>query len=382
MTAPVVVISQRRLVAYRAGLFEALRAACEQRGIELRLVYGASSASDRKRGDDAHLTWADEVDARWFTVAGADLLWQPLPKALRNADLVILTQENKILSNYPLLARRLARRPDSGTRIGFWGHGRNLQSTNPDGWSERFKKLLSTRVDWWFAYNQGTVDILTANGFPADHITRLDNAIDDVAFTKDLDSVTESDLDELRAAIDLRPGAPVGLYCGALYAEKRVDRLVEVGDQIHDRLPDFRLVVVGDGPARAELDALLTDRPWARTVGTASGVTKAAWFRLATVQLSPGAVGLHVLDSFVSGVPLITTADALHGPEIDYLVDGVNGLLVEDDPERFALAAVDLLGDPARLTAMVEAGREAAGRYTMANMVDNFVTGIEAALGR
>lgn len=167
-----VTILQRRLVRYRVGMFERLRAECEAVGIDLRVVYGQASPNDAKRNDDGHLEWGDEVSSRWFSVRGLEFLWQSCPMEARRCDLLILTQESKILSNYPfLLTRRLAfgwrglaplrgrghgtqRRP-MRRQLAYWGHGRNLQSTNPEGLRERWKLLLLTKVDWWFAYNSG-----------------------------------------------------------------------------------------------------------------------------------------------------------------------------------------------------------------------------------
>ena len=373
-----VAILQRRLVQYRLALFEQLRAECARRGVDLHLVYGEASATDSKRNDGGSLPWADEVDARWFSVRGVDLVWQRYPSDLADVDLVVMTQENKILSNYlRLLLRAIGR----GGKTAYWGHGRNLQSVNPSGPSERWKRLLVNRIDWWFAYTQGTVDYLTAGGFPRERITRLDNAIDDVHFRADLDSVEQSTLDELRASIDLADGAPLALHCGSLYAEKKLDDLIAICDHIHDSIPTFRLVIVGDGPDRIHIESVLAPRPWACCVGTQLGVDKAAWFRLASVQLNPGLVGLHVLDSFVAGVPLVTTRDALHGPEIEYLDDGVNGLFVSSEPKRFAADVIELLSDPDRLRAMVDAGRKSAQHYTLANMVTNFADGICHCLG-
>ncbi len=371
-------ILQRRLVQYRLALFDQLRAECARRGIELHLVYGKASATDSKRTDGGSVPWADEVRARWFNVGGTELLWQQFPSGLGDADLVVMTQENKILSNYWRLLRRAAGR---GGKTAYWGHGRNLQSTNPDGLSERWKRLLVNRIDWWFAYTQGTVDYLTAGGFPRERITRLDNAIDDVTFRTDLESVDTAILDRLRGEIDLADGAPLALHCGSLYREKRLENLIEIGDHIHRSIPGFRLVIVGDGPDRPRLEALMATRPWARCVGTQTGIDKAAWFRLAAVQLNPGLVGLHVLDSFVAGVPLVTTRDALHGPEIEYLDDGVNGLFAAAETDRFAVDVIELLSDTERLAAMADAGRKSAQHYTLANMVTNFADGICACLG-
>ena len=375
-----VTILQRRLVSYRVGLFEMLRQRCEQHDVELRLVYGQPSPMDAKRQDAASLPWADEVDARWFSVRGTELLWQPLPRPARDADLIVMTQENRILSNLPLLAARAAGR---GPLLGYWGHGRNLQSASTDTLSERWKELLSTRVDWWFAYTGQTRDILTTNGFPAERVTVLDNAIDNEAFEHDLAAVTDEHLDRLRAEIDLSPDGWLGFYCGALYEDKRVELLVDVAERIHRQEPGFRLVVVGDGPVRTRLERLMEPYPWAHWVGQKQGLEKAAWFRLADVLLTPGVVGLHVLDAFTAGVPLFTASSTLHGPEIDYIDNGVNGFILDDDhPEPMAREVLSVLRDPDRMAAVVEAGRKAADRYTLANMADNFVAGIVHCLDR
>lgn len=392
-----VTILQRRLVRYRVGMFERLRAECEAVGIDLRVVYGQASPNDAKRNDDGHLEWGDEVSSRWFSLRGLEFLWQSCPMEARRCDLLILTQESKILSNYPFLfTRRLAfgwrglaplrgrghgrqRRP-MRRQLGYWGHGRNLQSTNPDGLRERWKLLLLTKVDWWFAYNREGKRMLTDLGYPASRTTSLENAIDNEAFAADLAAITDEQLDELRAEIDLAAEAPLGLYCGALYADKRIDLLVDIATRLHDADRSFRLVVVGDGPVRADLEELLANKSWARCVGTQYGLDKAAWFRLATVQISPGAVGLHILDSFASGVPLFTTDNARHGPEIDYIDHGRNGFILEDDPDVQANAILDLLNDPPRRRAVTEAGLVDAEHYTVDNMVTNFVNGIVECL--
>lgn len=373
-----VTIVQRRLVEYRVPLFERLRKVLADDGIELRVVYGPPSPVDAARNDSGWLSWGDEVGSRWFTVRGHELVWHPGGDAVRHCDLLVLTQENKILSNYPALLQR----PVRSRRLAYWGHGRNLQSTNPDGLSERFKQLLTNQVDHWFGYTGHTRDLLVAGGFPPERITVLDNAIDDETFRSDLAAVDDRHLARFRADIDLAPGAPLGLYCGSLYVDKRVDLLAQVGDRLAADDPSFRLVIAGNGPARPALDAMAATRPWMHCVGIQRGLDKAAWFRLATVLLSPGAVGLHVLDSFASGVPLVTMANATHGPEIDYLDDGRTGVIVDDDTvDGYATAVSALLGDRDALNALATAGREASGRYTLDNMIENFVGGIKTALG-
>ena len=374
---PKVTILQHRLLHYRVGLFEKLRAACGQRGIELHLVYGQPSPREALKRDTGRIQWAHEVTNRWMSVRSRDLLWQPVPRDLRDSDLIVLMQENRILSNYPfLLGRRLGGR----ARIAYWGHGRNFQSDRPTGARERWKAYWLNKVDWWFAYTGLTRNILTAGGFPAERITCLNNAIDNEQFIDDLQRVDAAALDALATEIDLEPRAPLGLYCGSLYPDKRLDLMVDVAERIHRAIPAFRLVVIGDGPSRGELEKKLADRPWARCVGVKRGNAKAAYFKLAKFILSPGAVGLHVLDAFCAGLPMITTANARHGPEIEYLEHGVNGLILDDDPESFSRSVIELLTDATRYAGVTAATKVAGRKYTLDNMIANFVAGIEACL--
>lgn len=372
-----VVITQHRLLHYRQAFFDRLREACAGRGIELRLVHGQPSAAEALKKDVGSLPWADVMRNRFLRVRGVDLIWQPYPAALRDADLVVLIQENRILSNYPWLLRWGVR---PGQRVAYWGHGRNLQSGAPDGLRERWKRWFVNRVDWWFAYTDSTRRILQGDGFPAERISVLDNAIDNDQFLADLAAVTVSRRAACRDRLGAGERAPVGLYCGSLYPDKRLDLLLASAEQVHAVHPGFRLVVLGDGPSRSVVTDAAATRPWIHWVGVQRGADKAAWFRAADLYLSPGAVGLHVLDAFCAGLPMITTEGARHGPEIAYLESGRNGFIVRDDVDAYTGAVLQLLGDPELMTRIREAADQDARRYTLANMVAHFVDGIEGCL--
>ncbi len=372
-----VVICQYRLLHYRTGLFEQMRQACAQRGVDLQLLHGQATRREAPKKDEGALPWAHKVVNKVWEVGNRDWIWQPLPRALRDADLVVVMQENRILSNYPLLLARLW----SPRRIGYWGHGVNFQSDAPAGLREKWKRFLLNRVDWWFAYTAMTVDILKQSGYPADRITQLDNAIDNQAFARDLASVTADQIAALRHEIDAPEGAPIGLFCGSLYPDKRLDYMIEAADRIHAELPAFRLVVIGDGPSAATIRQAMETRPWLKWQGVRKGVEKAAWFKLADVVINPGLVGLHILDSFCSGTPMVTTAESRHSPEIAYLKDGVNGLVVHGDAGRYADAVISLFKDGARLETIKQAALADARHYTLEHMVEQFADGIVRCVG-
>jgi len=372
-----VVVTQHRLLHYRLGLFERLRAACAARRIELRLVHGGPSPTEALKRDVGSLPWANVVRNRFLRLGGVDLIWQAYPRALRDADLVILMQENRILSNYPWLLRLGVR---AGQRVAFWGHGRNLQATAPHGWREDWKRGFVTRVDWWFAYTDSTSAIVRRDGFPAARITVLNNAIDDERFARDLAMVSAAQLSTCRARLGATPEALVGVYCGSLYPDKRLPLLLAAADLVHAERPEFRLAVLGDGPSRPLVLQAAATRPWLQAVGAQRGIDKAAWFRASHLCLNPGAVGLQVLDAFCAGLPLITTAPARHGPELAYLVSDRNSLVTADDARSYADAVLRLARDPALRDRLRAAAADDAQRYTLAAMVERFVAGIEGCL--
>lgn len=373
-----VVVLQHRLLHYRVALFQRLRDACRARSIDLDLVHGKATRRERAKDDEGELSWATRVTNKVLEVGPRDLIWQPLPAGLRDADLVIVMQESRILSNYPLLLSRLW----SKRRVAYWGHGKNFQSIAPGGLRERWKSWLLTKVDWWFAYTGATVQLLRAAGYPIDCITSLENAIDTDSFKRDLASWSQAEVDAERQRLGIQPASPVALFCGSLYPDKRLDLLVAAADWIRARRPDLCVIVVGDGPSMAFVRDAAMSRPWLKVLGAQKGKAKALTFRLASLVLNPGAVGLHIVDAFCAGHVLATTNSALHGPEVAYLRNGENGLMTSDDPAAYGGAVIDVINSPERLGAMRRAALRDSDRYTLDNMVNRFVGGIEAALRR
>ncbi len=371
-----IVILQRRLTHYRVPFFEALRALLYAQGIDLVLVHGQPSAAELTKQDQGHLPWALQVRNRYFRVAGVDLVWQPLPRAAAHADLLVITQENRILSNYPHLLKRHM----GGPKVAFWGHGANFQSSAPAGWRERWKRFWLLQVDGWFAYTERTVEHLLRAGFPRAHITCLNNAVDTQDFKREVAAVTDADLAALRTAHGIPTEAQVGLFCGSLYPDKRIDLLLSAARILHVQLPRFVLAVMGDGPDGPWLRAQAEKMPWVKILGPLRGQAKAAWFRLADVLLNPGLVGLLVLDGFAAGLPMITTATALHSPEIAYLRHGENGIIAGDSPQAYADAVLSLLFDPKERQRLGANALAASSEYSVENMAKKFAQGVSRCI--
>lgn len=371
-----VAILQHRLLHYRTNLFEQLREVCAERGIDLHLVHGQASPRELAKKDEGTLPWAHKVHNRFWEAGERNLVWQPFPAVFKDADLVVVMQENRILSNYPLLLSRMW----SPRKVAYWGHGKNFQTDAPTGLREKWKDFLLARVDWWFAYTEMTVDILRKAGFPAERITCLDNAIDTTSFKADLASWHEADIAAETARLGIAMNALIGVFCGSLYPDKRLELLIESSDLIRQKVPGFALVVMGDGPSMPQMRDAAASRPWLHLLGVRKGREKALYFRMGDVMLNPGLVGLHIVDAFCSGLVMVTTRTARHSPEVAYLRNGENGVYGGDTPEAYSRAVLDVIQDPGRLQKMKQAALADSERYTLQNMVRRFADGIEAAV--
>jgi glycosyltransferase involved in cell wall biosynthesis len=370
-----VVIVQRRLTHYRVPLFEKLRASLEADGVRLRLLHGAPTAEDATKRDEGRLPWAEALPAT--DLLGGRLCWQPYGTPTAGSDLVIVTQENRFL--YNLWALSAGRARGHPRRVAFWGHGANLQSRSPDGWRERFKRVWTRRVDWWFAYTALSVELVRRDGFAPERITNVENAIDTRALAADCSAVTGADLEAARRRLGIQ-GARVGLFMGSLYEPKRLPFLLEAGEQLAARVPGFALLVSGDGPQRGLVADAARTRPWLRHLGMQKGRDKAVALRLSEVILNPGLVGLGILDAFTAGLPLVTTDCRIHSPEIAYLRSGENGVMTANTLADYVDGVAALLGNEAERRRLGVNAQSAAARYTIENMAQRFRAGIHGAL--
>ena len=200
MTAPraTVVVLQKSLPHHRCAFFDGLRSALGEHDVDLRLLYGAPRRGDEAmRRDRGELLWAERLDTRSLRVGGRSLVWQPALSRLADADLVIVEQAAKLLVNYPLLTSQLA-----GTRrVGFWGHGANLQRIGARRGTEALKRSASRLPHWWFAYTEGARARVEAMGYPVERITVVQNAVDAVALRRWRSELRDDDVVRVRAEL-------------------------------------------------------------------------------------------------------------------------------------------------------------------------------------
>jgi glycosyltransferase involved in cell wall biosynthesis len=369
------VIFYRFLPQYRADFYNKLHDELAKEGVELSLIYGKSIDGNSLKKDEIDLPWATYVQHKIFKIAGIDFIWQPYLKYAKGMDLVIVEQANKLIINYLLIFYRYF----SKFKLAQWGHGRNMQ-INDKSFANSFKRRLITACDWWFPYTEGVKQYIIDNGFDGDKITVVQNAIDTVGLSKEYDAINESEVTALKQTLSI-DSDNIGLYCGGIYAEKRVEFLIEACDNIRLQVPDFNMVIIGSGTDAFKFKEAQNTRAWLHYLGSKFGAARVPYFKMSSVFLMPGLVGLAILDCFATKTPMITTTYPFHSPEIEYLSNNENGIITANNMESYVAGVVSVLMDKTKLQRLVNGCEKARTIYNNENMVNNFKNGILKCVG-
>jgi len=172
---------------------------------------------------------------------------------------------------------------------------------------------------------------------------------------------------------------PCVLFVGRLQARKRIPSLLGACAALPEQLRP-RLVVVGDGPERKNLEALAASTyPAAEFLGALHGPALVPYFLAADLFVLPGTGGLAVQEAMSYGLPVIVARG--DGTQDD-LVRAANGWQIPpDDDAALAAALHNALSDVRRLRAMgAESYRIVAQEINLEKMVEVFVGALNGAI--
>jgi glycosyltransferase involved in cell wall biosynthesis len=195
--------------------------------------------------------------------------------------------------------------------------------------------------------------------------------IERVGLPREKVEVIHYGLDELPQAWGANPPDPVPPDARVLLCVCRLEpqKGVDVAIRALRELPGAWLVVLGEGPQRAELEQLAEERVY--MPGRVPDV--AAWLRRADVLVHPvrwEGFGLAVLEAMLAGVPVVAS-DVSSMPE---LVGDAGILVPPDDPAALAAAVHGIpagLGERGRARALAE--------FNVARMADRTLAVYERA---
>jgi 1,2-diacylglycerol 3-alpha-glucosyltransferase len=179
-------------------------------------------------------------------------------------------------------------------------------------------------------------------------------------------SISADKIISLRENLGIGEGDDVIITVGRVSKEKNLDELLCAMKMYLPTRPRVRLLFVGDGPARKELERMSRDFGIAGQVifaGAQPWDEIAAFYRLGRVFISASqseTQGLTLIEALASGLPVVAKADRCHEGT---LRDGVNGYVFHDQDEmRQALDR--LLSDELRHRKMSAQAADSAGSFS------------------
>ncbi len=151
------------------------------------------------------------------------------------------------------------------------------------------------------------------------------------------------------------------LFIGRLTAVKGVPILIDAFMRVLDKHPDANLTLIGDGPERSSIKALISERALNRNItltGYLNQKEVAERLSQSDILILPSfaeGVPVVLMEAMACGLPVITTRIA-GIPEL--VQDGQSGVLLPPgDTESLTKQIVELLNDPTHCGEMGKVGR-------------------------
>lgn len=227
------------------------------------------------------------------------------------------------------------------------------------GWfkgSHAIDRLVGRFVDHYIAVSEANARYLAEEkGLPREKVRVIYNGCD----LKRLDHARPVPR-EMKRALGFGDVDPVLLLLGRLEPQKGHRVLLKALASVRREFPSIRLVCVGDGSLRQQLEQYtraIELESAVRFVGFQPNV--ADWLALADIS---------VLPSFYEGLPLVAVESlASERPVVATAVDGTNEVVVNEktgltippgDPEQLASAILRLLRQPKLAKELARAGRQ------------------------
>lgn len=174
---------------------------------------------------------------------------------------------------------------------------------------------------------------------------------------------------------------------GRLVAHKRTASIVEAIHPLLDEFPRIKVHLVGNGPERTVIEALIQSMNLQDHVivhGSVSPAERDRILRTAWMSINASAGegwGLSVVEANAAGIPVL----AYRRPGLrDSIRDGATGWLIDDDqPLSAAIArALRQMGDKEAAAAMTMRSRQWASQFTWDKMADQILALLAAEKGR
>jgi len=352
-------LQQRVLPAYRAPLFDLLAQRCAG-GLS---VFAGQPQADEQIASADRLQIAQLVEARNRHLFGVGSsfyqCWQPGIIAWLEAwqPHALIVEANPRYRSTPAAVHWMHAR---GRPVLGWGLGAPALHGPLVGWRRQARLKFLGMLDGVIAYSQRGAEEYRSAGFPAGRVFVASNA------------AAPRPVSPPPARPSSYATRPVVLFVGRLQARKRLDNLLQACAALPVELQP-RLQIVGDGPARPELEALAQNTyPLAEFTGPRYGAELEATFAEADLFVLPGTGGLAVQQAMSFGLPVVVAEG--DGTQDDLVRPGNGWRIPANDLGALKAALQEALADAGRLRSFgAESYRIVAEEANLERMVQVFI---------
>jgi len=366
-----VAVFQPLVAAYRKPLFERLAALAD---IDLTVYAGQTLGSLKSIETTDSFRFATAPVRRGPLQLSVQL--QQISALFRGFDLLIVPWDIHYLTLMICVpAARLLNIP-----LVLWGHG---YARRPRAWADAIRNWYGRASFGVLLYNaEAAAQLVATQRFCPSRVFVANNALDQAPIAAAC-AYWEGRSQQLRAfqqKHSIKPAETL-IFVSRLEPENDIQMLLYALPHVRKRIPDVKLVIIGDGSQRCELENLARQAALESAVIFPGAVydelVLSQWMLSAAAFCYPTRIGLSILHAFGYGLPVITTDSRVgQNPERAALLAGHNGLTYRGgDIESLASTCCRILTDP-MLRAELAAGAKAT--VAQAQSMDNMVAGFEA----
>lgn len=166
------------------------------------------------------------------------------------------------------------------------------------------------------------------------------------------------------------------LYVGSLIKRKGVNYLIDAFCDVLSQLPDYRLVIIGDGPAAKDLQEQVTRLGIANNVdfyGFMSQEDVKYWMQKARLFVLPSVeegLGVVLLEALACGTPIVASAV---GGIVDVVTEDVGFLAPPADSQALSQAIVQVLRGEHWEALSARARERAVAHYDWDVIADKYI---------
>ncbi|HEY3421558.1 MAG TPA: glycosyltransferase [Methanocellaceae archaeon] len=242
------------------------------------------------------------------------------------------------------------------------------------------KRIAMAYQDWF--YSRCDVIIVPAKS-AAKYLHVKNKRIEVVSNGLDLSRYGIAGRKEFREKYGLG-SAPVIMHGGRLSFEKRIDGVIKAMPFVLKEVPDAKLMIVGKGPVKKSLEALVEKMGLQGSV-IFTGYVSDEEFPMAYAASDVLALNspvetqsLIVLEAFATGVPVV---GANAGAIPDAVIPGENGFLFEtDDSEAMAQYLVRILTETSLREKLIDGSLKTAGEHSIERTSEKLLAVYQSAL--